>query len=445
MEKRAFVGRLLFPISLLLPILATIFVTLHADLSFPIGLWKAQQTTPWLWLVDVLPIICAFYGKFLSQPVLGSRSAPLLIVILMLLFLMPCSVMVYAWQETRGSIITLHHTRQASQLQTIALRIYIQTSQKPTSDVRADLTQMSQIRKEIKFSSPSAIMATESAWNQFYLEAIRPKTLSLSTTLRMRETADRLAHALETDSKIERDEAAQLLLGGIVSALLAMALALQLFNQLRVVESQLLLGQKQQLQMNQQLEMANAKLEEANQQLATVNTQLAHTASRDSLTGLYNRRALDERLLIEWNRAVRYQEPLTLAIIDVDYFKTYNDSFGHPAGDAILETIGMILQHAVRVTDVATRYGGDEFLILLPQTSEEDAIRIAERIRAAIQAAPWKNRAITVSIGLAERTATMIHSRELLDAADVALYTAKKTRNYICSSLSAPSSDKQAA
>lgn len=444
-DGRPFLGRLFFPLGLLLPLLATIFVALHAGLSFPSGLWKAQQSTPWLWLIDALPLIFAFYGRFLAQPSLGSRSAPLLLAILMLLFLMPCSAMVYAWQEARETVRNLRNTRQAGQLQTLSLRVYIQLSQKPKSDPRAELAKMSQIRKEIKVTSPDAVTATEPAWNQFYQEAIRPGKLTWATTLRMQDDTDRLAHSLEIDTRTGSDSAAQLLLGGIISTLLFMALPLQLFYQLRLIENQVIEGQRQRTKLSQRLESATAQLEEANQKIVTANSERELTELRDPLTGLYNRHALTERFQSEWNRAVRYREPLTVILLDIDYFTTYNDSFGQSAGDAVLETIGMILQHAVRITDFPLRYGETEFMILLPQTSEDEAARIAERIRTAIQVAPWKNRSITVSIGVAERTTTMVSPAELLAAAALALHHAQQTRNQVCNARTIPATAKKAA
>ena len=441
---RFFLGRLLFALGLLLLALVTAFVAIRAGMPLPAGLWHAQQSTPWLWLLDTIPVIGAFYGRFLNPPPSkNSRSIPLLLTILMMLFLMPCIAMIYAWQETQDSVYSLRHTRQAGQLQTIALRIYVQLSQSPRSDIRAELAQMAQLRKEIKPYSPSAVMGTEPAWNRFYQDALRPGRLTLATTLRMRDAANKLTHALETDAKMVHEETGQLLLAGIIGTLILIGLTLQLFYQVRLLENQLIQGHKQQVDMNKQLEAANCQLEISNMNLATANTQLEHTAASDSLTGLFNRRALEARFPIEWNRAVRYKEPLSVIILDIDYFKTYNDNFRHSAGDAVLETVGKILQHAARITDFAVRYGGEEFLVLLPQTREEEALRMAERIRAAIQVAPWKNRSITASFGVAERTDKMLRFSELIDAADVALYNAKKTRNRVSGSQGFPPQDQE--
>jgi diguanylate cyclase (GGDEF)-like protein len=443
---RHFLGRLLFPVGLLIPALVTLFVALHAGMAHPLGILRAQQSTPWLWLLDTLPLVGIFYGRFLAHtPNHNNRSIPLLMTILMLLFIMPCIAMIYAWQETRDSIKSLRYTRQATQLSSLALRTHVQLKENPRSDVRPLLAQMADIRRTIKPASPSAVMSTEPAWSRFYQDALRPGRLTLATTLKMGEAGTKLAHALETDAKLGHEEAGQLLLAGIIGTLVLMALTLQLFSQLRVLESQVIEGYKQRAAMNQQLESANTQLVEYNQRLASMTSQLESTAAHDALTGLFNRRALEERFPMEWNRAVRYREPLSVVLLDIDYFKTYNDSFGHPAGDAVLETIGLILQHGVRITDFAARYGGEEFLILLPQTTETEAVRLAERLRAAIQAAPWKNRGVTASLGVAERTDKMLRPTELVAAAEAALQQAKKPRNRVSRAQDLPSEERKAA
>jgi diguanylate cyclase (GGDEF)-like protein len=221
----------------------------------------------------------------------------------------------------------------------------------------------------------------------------------------------------------------------VLGTLISLGLILQFFSQLRQLEQQLQATHKQHTVTSKQLEAVSFQLEEANRRLESANLQLEQTATHDTLTGLSNRRALEERFNIEWSRALRYNEPFAILFMDLDYFKAYNDSFGSQAGNAVLQTIGALLQHSIRISDFASRYGGEEFLVLLPHTGEEEAARLAERIRAAVQAAPWKHRGVTLSIGVAARTRDMTKTTELLDAADVALYQAKKTRNRVCRSL----------
>lgn len=435
-QGRPFLASLLLPIGLLFPVLATIFVALQAGTPLPMGLWLAQRGTPWLWMVDVLPLLMGLLGRFLATPsTVTNRYGALLLTVLVLICLFPSGMMLFAWQEARGSVQALRTTRLAGTLQTMALRSYIQLSQKPGSDLRKDLARMSQIRKEIKQSAPLAVQTMEPAWQAFYQETVKPGKLSLSTSLRMREAAEKLTHTLEEDARASGSGTADVLLVGVLGTLISLGLILQFFSQLRQLEQQLQATHKQHTVTSKQLEAVNAQLEEANRRLESANSQLEQTTTRDALTGLNNRRTLDERFNIEWSRALRYNEPFAVLLMDLDYFKAYNDSFGSQAGDAVLQTIGTLLQHSIRISDFASRYGGEEFLVLLPHTGEEEATRLAERIRAAIQAAPWKHRGVTISIGVAERTSNMTKTAELVDAADVALYQAKKTRNRVCRSL----------
>jgi diguanylate cyclase (GGDEF)-like protein len=445
-QGRPFLASLLLPIGLLFPLLATIFVALQSGNPLPMGLWMAQRSTPWLWIVDVLPLLMGLLGRFLATPSTATnRYGALLLTVLVLICLFPSGMMLFAWQEARGSVQALRTTRLAGTLQTMALRSYVQLSQKPGSDLRKDLARMSQIRNEIKQSAPLAVQTMEPAWQAFYQETVKPGKLSLFTALRMRDAAEKLTHTLEEDARASGSGTADVLLVAVLGTLISLGLTLQFFNQLRQLEQQLQATHKQHTVTSKQLQAVNAQLEEANRQLESAHVQLAQTTTRDALTGLNNRRTLDERFNIEWSRALRYNEPFAVLLIDIDYFKSYNDSFGSPAGDAVLQTIGALLQHSVRISDFASRYGGEEFLVLLPHTGEEEATRLAERIRAAVQAAPWKHRGVTISIGVAERSNNMTKTSELTDAADVALYQAKKTRNRVCRSLIATSDNHKKA
>ncbi|RZL10637.1 MAG: sensor domain-containing diguanylate cyclase [Rubrivivax sp.] len=156
---------------------------------------------------------------------------------------------------------------------------------------------------------------------------------------------------------------------------------------------------------------------------------LRDQATRDGLTGLYNRRLLDERLPIEIKRSQRDQMPASLAMIDVDHFKRFNDEFGHDAGDHVLKTIGELLMDRVRVYDLACRYGGEEMVLLMPSCQMEDAALKLETIRRDIANLQLNmhGRAlppVTVSIGLAFTTGGTAES--LLRRADEALYAAKR-------------------
>ena len=152
----------------------------------------------------------------------------------------------------------------------------------------------------------------------------------------------------------------------------------------------------------------------------------------DALTGLLNRRYLEERLSEEIKRSNRYGYPMSFMMIDVDHFKSYNDAFGHTEGDKALKLVANCFRETLRGADVAARYGGEEFSILLPQTTSSEAENIAERVREHIQATKFPNRAITVSIGIASCCLELNSAHELIVAADAALYEAKrKGRNRV--------------
>ncbi len=152
----------------------------------------------------------------------------------------------------------------------------------------------------------------------------------------------------------------------------------------------------------------------------------------DTLTGLYNRRGLDQTVGVEWRRAQRSHQPISLLMIDADHFKTFNDRFGHQAGDIALASIGIcIAENARRAGDCAARYGGEEFALLLPDTKLDDAYTVAERIRTTVIAMrdaqdSRPDKTPTVSIGVAEMTPRPdLASADLFKAADAALYKAK--------------------
>jgi diguanylate cyclase (GGDEF)-like protein len=168
-----------------------------------------------------------------------------------------------------------------------------------------------------------------------------------------------------------------------------------------------------------------AELEQANERLEVLSRT-------DGLTGLANRRCFNDRLQMEWLRCAQGGEPLSLLMLDVDFFKLYNDRYGHQAGDACLQMVARVLTQGLRSNmDLAARYGGEEFAILLPGTTEEGALSVGERVRTAFAAASMQHQAsvngiVTVSVGAA--TIVPVPDRpvqELLRAADDALYKAK--------------------
>jgi len=161
---------------------------------------------------------------------------------------------------------------------------------------------------------------------------------------------------------------------------------------------------------------------------AQLYARLEQKSRIDELTGLFNRRYFEERLKEELSRHSRYGDVFSIFMIDLDNFKAYNDVYGHPAGDILLGHIGRIIKNSVRNVDQAFRYGGDEFVVILPQTARDAAYVVAERVRRQIAEEMQKKAiAVTCSIGLASYPADGMLSGELVDVADTALYHAKRT------------------
>ena len=174
-------------------------------------------------------------------------------------------------------------------------------------------------------------------------------------------------------------------------------------------------------------------LSERNAELDEVRKRLTEQARVDELTGLYNRRALNERLESELKRCSRFSSPLSVIMIDVDYFKNYNDNYGHPAGDVVLQRLAAVLKEtANRAGDVAARYGGEEFMLVLPATDAMAVHALAARIRQALVEQAMEHgysitsKFITVSQGLATADPKeRLTSHELVARVDEALYAAK--------------------
>jgi diguanylate cyclase (GGDEF)-like protein/PAS domain S-box-containing protein len=168
------------------------------------------------------------------------------------------------------------------------------------------------------------------------------------------------------------------------------------------------------------------ELEAYQKELEKINTELEARSITDRLTGLKNRHAFEERLVEEIKRADRYKTHLSLLMLDVDHFKQFNDTFGHLAGDQVLQHVARLIQERARSTDFVARYGGEEFVIILPNTDAAGALKLVERFRKVIGGASWGNRAVTVSIGASSLNAAIANGSLLVSEADKALYFCKQ-------------------
>lgn len=191
---------------------------------------------------------------------------------------------------------------------------------------------------------------------------------------------------------------------------------------------------------NAALEKRGRDLEEAvlarTMELQAANARLEELTRQDSLSGLGNRRAMAERIDELHAIARRHGHPYAVILLDIDHFKLYNDTQGHPAGDGVIRRVGDCLRDAIRSSDSAYRYGGEEFLILLPETDASGAALVSERIRTAIAAhsiphpASPTSRHVTVSLGYTDvatgETAHQLTWQDVVERADHALYRSKQ-------------------
>lgn len=184
-----------------------------------------------------------------------------------------------------------------------------------------------------------------------------------------------------------------------------------------------------------QLEDAFGQLFNANRQLAEANIELERLATHDGLTGIPNHRRFAEFLANEWKRSARNKSPLSLILLDVDFFKKYNDGYGHQAGDDCLKKVAAVLADNVkRPTDIVARYGGEEFVIVLSETDSAGAAQVAEMVRAGVEEEKIKheysdaNEYVTISLGCTTTIANPDSDPDLLvKSADEVLYKSKES------------------
>ncbi|RFB96406.1 PleD family two-component system response regulator [Rhizobium leguminosarum bv. trifolii] len=170
-----------------------------------------------------------------------------------------------------------------------------------------------------------------------------------------------------------------------------------------------------------------------NDRLRASVKQTIELAVTDPLTGLYNRRYLDNHLNVLFNRSMARGRPLSVLITDIDRFKQVNDTYGHDGGDEVLREFANRVRSTIRGADLACRYGGEEFVVVMPDTSPEIAATVAERLRAAVESAPFQLKHsgealnVTASFGIASRIGAVLTPDQLMKQADLALYEAKNT------------------
>jgi diguanylate cyclase (GGDEF)-like protein len=189
------------------------------------------------------------------------------------------------------------------------------------------------------------------------------------------------------------------------------------------------------------LQQKNEHLEHTNNELIKTKEFLTEQTFSDSLTGIANRRSFDHTLIKEWNRCLRRQYPLSCILIDIDYFKRYNDHYGHQKGDYLLRKVADIISgQATRADDLVARYGGEEFVVILSNASHDDAVLLAEKTRQAVEEANLEHLNsdvaghITISAGVATiHPDNLKDSYEVVHKADEKLYEAKRNgRNQVC-------------
>lgn len=165
-------------------------------------------------------------------------------------------------------------------------------------------------------------------------------------------------------------------------------------------------------------------------------SQTKHMSITDPLTGLFNRRHFESNLDREYSRAKRYKNELSFAIIDIDFFKKINDTYGHSCGDYVLKEVAYIISNTFRISDMVFRYGGEEFVVILTETPLENSIIPLERLRKAVEASKFvfnkQEIKVTVSVGASSINEDVANAWEMFDLADKALYFAKENgRNQV--------------
>jgi len=199
----------------------------------------------------------------------------------------------------------------------------------------------------------------------------------------------------------------------------------------KILGARLSAGQRV-VQLQEELEYERQQLHKFSSELAISNQRLQQLALTDELTGLHNRRFANEHLERQWALAQRNKSPLSCMMLDIDYFKQVNDTYGHKTGDDVLKQVADALQMSIRKQDVVCRLGGEEFLVICPDVQTEELFKYAERLREKISALSFSDTSskkfkLTVSIGAASKIPVMASAEILLQLADKRLYVAKES------------------
>ncbi len=173
------------------------------------------------------------------------------------------------------------------------------------------------------------------------------------------------------------------------------------------------------------------RIKELYESVQEKNRLLLEMANRDGLTGLYNHRYFQEAISKDFKKALRYKESLACVMFDIDHFKKFNDTYGHPVGDVVLKTLGELIKNLMRDSDLAARYGGEEFALILYHTEEKDAYNIAERLRKTVEQHKFQAEDLVLSVNISVGVACYYHpeildAKTLIECADKALYKAKE-------------------
>jgi diguanylate cyclase (GGDEF)-like protein len=257
--------------------------------------------------------------------------------------------------------------------------------------------------------------------------------LDLCRRVRLRGVQGPYVYVILLTSRNSRDDRLKSLQAGADDILTKPLDRAELFARLNVA--------RRIVSMEEQLRSRSIELERMHAELERRNVLLAEIASCDGLTGLKNHRFFRESLEAQFSLARWRGAPLSVVMLDVDQFKSFNDSFGHPAGDEVLREVAKILRSCVRDHDVVARYGGEEFAVLLPSTDVDDSRSLGNRLRDSIQHYSWELRPITISLGISTSTPKIPRAAALIELADRSLYQSKaEGRNRVTHALDLPPS-----